>query len=247
MIYYWVLFAIPCAIESAYIWQSTLSFLRCCHSCHWQTSRVLQCVSFSGTSFDVHKLLFSGKIFAVEEFHVHTLGAEGIVSWLLLTVAKASQSTANKLCLISDNSQIFLLMCLFCKSVLPPDIYFDNFYCWYNKVRPAVLQLLQMWNPLILDPDQGCSFWCMSASSPRSVTNWASMWDYNIRNLRSSFHTILECQMSNSKSLNSKFFGLIILPYNFRSHNILTAIKVKILVLMESGHMGPPNILPIWA
>jgi hypothetical protein len=61
----------------------------------------------------VHKLLFSGKTFAVEEFRVYTLGAEGIVSWLLLTVTKASQSTANKLCLISDNSQIFLLSCVF--------------------------------------------------------------------------------------------------------------------------------------
>jgi hypothetical protein len=120
-------------------------------------------------------------------------------------------------------------MCLFCKTVLTPDIYFDNFYCWYNKVRPAVLQLLPMWNPLIFVPDQGCSFWCMSASSPRSVTNWASTWvfalNYNIRNTFSSCHTISQCQMANSKSSNSKFCGLMILPYYFLSHNILTAIK----------------------
>lgn len=137
-------------------------------------------------------------------------------------------------------------MCLFCKTVLTPDIYFDNFYCWYNKVRPAVLQLLQMWNPSILVPDQGCSFWCMSASSPRSVTNWASTWvfasNYNIRNIFSSCHTISQCHMSNSKSLNSKFCGPMILPYYFRSHNILTAIKVKILMLMES-----PQHFAYWA
>ena len=76
---------------------------------------------------------------------------------------------------------------------------------------------------------------------------WVFAKNYNTGNLHSSLAKILECQMSDSKLVSSNFFGPIILPCNFRSHNILPAIKVKILVLMESGHMGPPNMLPICA